>query len=99
MCLLALYSRRIDNLDKAFDKLLEVAGVDGLIFKDLRKYFNHILVNRYGFSNKEATSYIGNSPEVNLRHYDPVDPAVIRSKTEGMSFNEIIGLERVRMMN
>ena len=28
-------SRRIDNLDKAFDKLLEVAGVDGLIFKDL----------------------------------------------------------------
>ena len=41
-------SRRIDNLDKAFDKLLEVAGVDGLIFKDLRKYFNHILVSRYG---------------------------------------------------
>ena len=48
---------------------------------------------------KEASSYIGNSPEVNLRHYDPVDPAVIRSKTEGMSFNEIIGLERVQMIN
>ncbi len=86
-------------MDKAFDKLLKVARVDGLIFKDLRKYFNHILVSRYGFSNKEASSYIGNSPEVNLRHYFPIDPAVIRSKTEGMSFNEIIGKERPRMIN
>ena len=90
-------SRRIDNLDKAFDKLLEVAGVDGLIFKDFRKYFNHILVSRYGFSNKEASAYIGNSPEVNLRHYDPVNSAVIRSKTQGVSFNEIIGMERPQM--
>ena len=90
-------SSRIDNLDKAFDKLLKVAGVDGLIFKDFRKYFNHILVSRYGFSNKEASAYIGNSPEVNLRHYDPVNPAVIRSKTQGVSFNEIIGMERPQM--
>ena len=47
------------------------------MLKDLRTYFNHLLVSRYGFSNKEASSLIGNSPEVNLKHYDPVSLSVI----------------------
>ena len=94
-----LVSKRIDNLKKAFSKLLESAGVEGVLFKDLRTYFNHLLVSRYGFSNKEASSFIGNSPEVNLRHYDPISPTVIREKTGGLPLSQMIGLEGTTFIN
>ena len=94
-----LVSKRIDNLKKAFSKLLESAGVEGVLFKDLRTYFNHLLVSRYGFSNKEASSFIGNSPEVNLLHYDPISPTVIREKTGGLPLSQMIGLEGTTFIN
>ena len=94
-----LVSKRIDDLKKSFSKLLEIAGVEGLTFRDLRKFLNHKLVSRYGLSNKEASSYIGNSPEVNLRHYDPISPDVIRSKTSGMPLSEMISLGGTNLVN
>ena len=76
-----------------------IAGVEGVMLKDLRTYFNHLLVSRYGFSNKEASSLIGNSPEVNLKHYDPVSLSVIRNKTGGLPISELIGLDQPRFIN
>ena len=94
-----LVSRRVDHLRSAFGKLLGIAGVRGLQFKDLRTYLNHLLVSRYGFSNKEASSYLGNSPEVNRQHYDPVSLAVIQAKTEGLSPSQLIGLSEPVYLN
>jgi integrase len=91
--------KRVDNLKKAFSKLTGIAGVEGVMLKDLRTYFNHLLVSRYGFSNKEASSLIGNSPEVNLKHYDPVSLSVIRNKTGGLPISELIGLDQPRFIN
>ena len=91
--------KRIDNLKKAFSKLMGLAGVEGVLFKDLRTYFNHLLVSRYGFSNKEASSLIGNSPEVNLKHYDPVSLSVIRNKTGGLPISKLIGLDQPQFIN
>ena len=91
--------KRIDNLKKAFSKLMGLAGVEGVLFKDLRTYFNHLLVSRYGFSNKEASSLIGNSPEVNLKHYDPVSLSVIRNKTGGLPISKLIGLNQPQFIN
>jgi len=65
----------------------------------LRTYFNHLLVSRYGFSNKEASSFIGDSPEVNSRHYDPISPTVIREKTGGLPLSEMIGLGGTTFIN
>ena len=89
----------MDHLRSAFGKLLGIAGVRGLQFKDLRTYLNHLLVSRYGFSNKEASSYLGNSPEVNRRHYDPVSLAVMQAKTEGVSPSQLIGLSEPVYLN
>ena len=57
------------------------------------------MVSRYGFSNKEASSYLGNSPEVNRRHYDPISLAVIKAKTEGLSPSQLIGLSEPVYLN
>ena len=91
--------KRVDNLKKAFSKLTDIAGVEGVMLKDLRTFFNHLLVSRYGFSNKEASSLIGNSPEVNLKHYDPVSLSVIRNKTGGLPISELIGLDQPHFIN
>ena len=56
-------------------------------------------MSRYGFSNKEASSYLGNSPEVNRRHYDPISLALMQAKTEGVSPSQLIGLSEPVYLN
>ena len=58
--------------------------------KDLRTFFNWMLVHEFGFSNKDAGKYIGNSVEVNKMHYDPYEEEFIRAKTNEQSFTQLL---------
>ena len=90
---------RIDNINRSWRNLKEKAGVTNLQFKDLRTYFNHILVSRYGLSNKEAGFYVGNTEEVNRLHYDPVIQSAIAQKMEQLSLKEAMGFDPESSMN
>ena len=61
--------------------------------KDLRTYFNWVLVSQLGLSNKEAGSYLGNSEAVNNQLYTPVNleamSAKLRSKGPEMILSQI----------
>ena len=70
---------RINSTKRAWFKLLNQAGVLPFQIKDLRTYFNWVLVSQLGLSNKEAGAYLGNSEAVNNQHYTPVN-------LEAMSF-------------
>ena len=94
-----IVSRRIDDIKKSFSRLLKISKVEDLTFRDLRKFFNHLLVSRYGLSTKEASSYIGNSQVVNLRNYDPVSPSVILSKTSSLPLSRMIGHDGLNLVN
>ena len=71
---------RVSDLRRSWDNLLFKAGVEGFQRKDLRTYFNWLLVSKYGLSHKEAGSYIGNSELVNSTHYTPVSMEMVRQK-------------------
>ena len=71
---------RVSDLRRSWDNLLFKAGVEGFQRKDLRTYFNWLLVSKYGLSHKEAGSYIGNSELVNSTHYTPVSMETVRLK-------------------
>ena len=64
---------RINSTKRAWFKLLNQAGVLPFQIKDLRTYFNWVLVSQLGLSNKEAGAYLGNSEAVNNQHYTPVN--------------------------
>ena len=64
---------RINSTKRAWFKLLNQAGVLPFQIKDLRTYFNWVLVSQLGLSNKEAGAYLGNSEAVNSQHYTPVN--------------------------
>ena len=72
-------SRR-GSLTKAWTKMKERNGIVDLQIKDLRTWFNHVIKSYFGFSSKEASSYVGNSPRINELHYDPVSVDLISMK-------------------
>ena len=84
---------RINSTKRAWFKLLNQAGVLPFQIKDLRTYFNWVLVSQLGLSNKEAGSYLGNSEAVNNQHYTPVNleamSAKLRSKGPEMILPQI----------
>ena len=71
---------RINSTKRAWFKLLNQAGVLPFQIKDLRTYFNCVLVSQLGLSNKEAGAYLGNSEAVNNQHYTPVNLEAINVK-------------------
>ena len=59
---------------------MDEADIRPIQIKDLRTFFNWLLVSQYGLSNKEAGAYLGNSEAVNQEHYTPVSLKAVRSK-------------------
>ena len=84
---------RINSTKRAWFKLLNQAAVLPFQIKDLRTYFNWVLVSQLGLSNKEAGAYLGNSEAVNNQHYTPVNleamSAKLRSKGPEMILPQI----------
>ncbi len=71
---------RINSTKRAWLNLLNQAGVLPFQIRDLRTYFNWVLVSQLGLSNKEAGTYLGNSEAVNNQHYTPVSLGAISAK-------------------
>ena len=71
---------RINSTKRAWFKLLNQAGVLPFQIKDLRTYFNWVLVSQLVLSNKEEGAYLGNSEAVNNQHYTPVSLGAISAK-------------------
>ena len=71
---------RTSSVKRAWGNLLDEAGIRPIQFKDLRTFFNWLLVSQYGLSNKEAGAYLGNSEAVNQEHYAPVSLKAVSSK-------------------
>ena len=63
---------RIVNQKRAWENLLKEAGVQDMQIKDIRSYFNSVLINDLQFSHKQAGAYVGNSELVNHAHYTTV---------------------------
>ena len=75
---------RINSTKRAWFKFLNQAGVLPFQVKDLRTYFNWVLVSQLGLSNKEAGAYLGNSEAVNYTHYTHVSLETLRVKLRGI---------------
>ncbi len=60
---------RLDFIDTSWEALLGKAGVEDLQMKDLRTFLNNAISSKFGFNSKESGAYIGNSEEVNKKHY------------------------------
>ena len=85
---------RIDNLRGAWNTLKRSAGIENLQLKDLRTYFNTvILIGAYGFTNKEAGAYIGNSAVVNIQHYEAVNNKIIENKIKSKTLSQVFNAE------
>ena len=84
---------RVDNISRAWITLKRKAGIENLQLKDLRTYFNSVvLIGAYGFTNKEAGAYIGNSEAVNKQHYDAVSDGMIEIKMKSKSLSQVLEL-------
>lgn len=97
-----VFYTRVDSIKKSWGTLKDNAKVTDLQIKDLRTYFNHLLKSKYGFSTKEAGAYIGNSQEINDKHYTPVSLDAIQQKISSLNLSEVIGAgetESVQFLN
>ncbi len=83
---------RVDSVKSAWGTVCKKAGVSDLRLHDLRRYFNTFLKNHCLFSAKEAGAYVGNTEEVNDRHYTTVDPQLLQLKIRRISLTETLGL-------
>jgi integrase len=84
--------QRLDSIKKSWKTVRKAAKIQNLQLKDLRTFFNCTLKSTFGLSAKEAGIYIGNSAEVNEKHYTPISPAGVESKLRGKDFSKVIGL-------
>ncbi len=75
---------RVDNISKGWAKALQAAGLagKGYLFRDLRATTNTLLTEHLGFTHKEASEILGNSPDVNARHYTTVQLDLAREKMQ-----------------
>ena len=83
----------VDIQGRIFDPL---NGISDLQVKDLRNWFNHKLKSHYGFTTKEASAYLGHSPEVNEYHYDPISEDVIQEKLNALTVTQLLPRESVK---
>ena len=81
---------RISSVKRAWGNLLKKADVEPIQLRDLRTFFNWMLVSQYGLSHKEAGAYLGNSEAVNYNHYTPVSLETIGAKLRGLGDKKII---------
>ena len=81
---------RISSVKRAWGNLLKEADVEPIQLRDLRTFFNWMLVSQYGLSHKEAGAYLGNSEAVNYNHYTPVSLETIGAKLRGLGDKKII---------
>ena len=81
---------RISSVKRAWGNLLKEANVEHIQLRDLRTFFNWMLVSQYGLSHKEAGAYLGNSEAVNYNHYTPVSLETIGAKLRGLGDRKII---------
>ena len=75
---------RISSVKRAWGNLLNEARVEPIQMKDLRTFFNWMLISQYGLSHKEAGAYLGNSEAVNYTHYTPVSLETLGAKLRGI---------------
>ena len=71
---------RRDSLKRSWDSLKKRNGIQDFQLKDFRTWFNHVLKSEFGFTTKEASAYLGHSPDVNEAHYEPISEKVVREK-------------------
>ena len=76
---------RPDSLMGSWERLKGLHEIEDLMVKDLRTWMSYILKNRFGFTTKEVAAYLGHSPQVNERHYDPISLELIMKKMGGRS--------------
>ena len=81
---------RISSVKRAWGNLLKEANVEHIQLRDLRTFFNWMLVSQYGLSHKEAGAYLGNSEAVNYNRYTPVSLETIGAKLRGLEDRKII---------
>ena len=87
---------RQDFISKSWGTLKKRNGISDLQVKDLRNWFNHKLKSHYGFTTKEASAYLGHSPEVNEYHYDPISEDVIQKKLNALTVTQLLPRESVK---
>ena len=75
---------RISSVKRAWGNLLNKARVEPIQIKDLRAFFNWMLISQYGLSHKEAGAYLGNSEAVNYTHYTHVSLETLGVKLRGI---------------
>ena len=75
---------RISSVKRAWGNLLNEARVEPIQIKDLRAFFNWMLISQYGLSHKEAGAYLGNSEAVNYTHYTHVSLETLGVKLRGI---------------
>ena len=71
--------KRRDSLKRSWDSLNKRDGIQDFQIKD-STWFNHVLKSEFGFTTKEASAYLGHSPDVNEAHYDLISEKVVREK-------------------
>ena len=81
---------RISSVKRAWGNLLKEANVEHIQLRDLRTFFNWMLVSQYGLSHKEAGAYLGNIEAVNFNHYTQVSLETIGAKLRGLGDKKII---------
>ena len=81
---------RISSVKRVWGNLLKKADVENIQIRDLRTFFNWMLISQYGLSHKEAGAYLGNSEAVNIHHYTPVSLETIGAKLRGLENRKMI---------
>jgi len=82
---------RTDSIKTSWKTLKRNAGVTDLQVKDLRTFFNCLLSSKFGFSSIESGSYIGNSEEVNDKHYNFAQLSILQDKMGQHSISDVLG--------
>ena len=80
MRFLKAYGSWRGSIKRAWASLKKRYGIEDLIVKDLRTWFNHVLKSRYRYSTRVLSSYLGHTPRVKKDHYDPISLDLIQQK-------------------
>ena len=88
---------RRGSLKRSWGSMKERNRIVDFQLKDFRTWFNHLLKSYFGFSSKEAASYIGNSPRINEVHYDPVSIELVSRKVKDGAATKLLQDETNRI--
>ena len=81
---------RISSVKKAWGNLLKKADVEHIQIRNLRTFFNCMLISQYGLSHMEAGAFLGNSEAVNYNRYTPVSLETIGAKLSDLENRKMI---------